>query len=134
MSLGKSKCWYSNNCLHFLSMLFHCKTVIFSRTFITVVLSIIVLKIVMLSVSRRSVVLLSVAALALLLIVKTVMQLKFRAGLYQNQFVSFLGGLHHRSSQGITDRHRASQIVTKFRFRASMHFLLVTVHELSGKF
>jgi hypothetical protein len=74
----------------------------------------------MLGVSRRSVVLLSVEAPALLLIVKTVMQLKFRAGLYQNQFVSF-GGV-------------ASQIVTKFRFRASMHFLLVAIHELSGKF
>ena len=23
MSLSKSKCWYSNNCLHFLSRLFH---------------------------------------------------------------------------------------------------------------
>ncbi len=78
---------------------------IFSRTFNTVVLSIIALKIVMLSVSRQSVVLLSVAEPALLLLVKTVMQLKFRAGLYQNQFVSFLGGC-------ITDRHRASQIVT----------------------
>jgi hypothetical protein len=100
----------------------------------------IALKIIMLSVSRQSVFLLSVVAPALLLIVKTVMQLKFRAGLYQNQFVSF-GGFasqivtgRHRSSQGVTDRHRASQIVTKFIFRASMHFLLVAIHELSGKF